>query len=203
MFEQCFQRIFTTVAPICLVLVFAGFSVRAQDVKKAAVDKVTERIEGAQKQAEDEKDKKELYAKLKERLTGVKFIGQFTMIGQEKNSPKPEEYHILSVDKMEKGDFWRLSFRVKYGGKDVVVPGVPFEIKWAGRTPVITVDGMFIPPLGTFDARVLIRRNMYSGTWGHNQIRGHLFGRIEKLSDDEIESGKKQLAEIMGAGDDN
>ena len=73
-----------------------------------------------------------------------------------------------------------LKVRIKYGGKDVTVPLPPMDIKWAGSTPVITVDQMTIPGMGTFDARVLIRKGKYSGTWSHNDVGGHMFGTIEK-----------------------
>ncbi len=136
----------------------------------------------------------ELYDKLERYLSGAKFVGKFTMTGREANAPAAEEYHILSAKKGEHGDQWLLKVRIKYGGKDMTVPLPPMDIKWAGETPVITVDQMTIPGMGTFDARVLIRKGKYSGTWTHNEVGGHLFGTIEKGAAEEKSeaSGEKQ-----------
>ena len=51
-------------------------------------------------------------------------------------------------------------------------------IYWAGKTPVITVDNLKVPGLGTFDARVVINNDKYAGTWKHGDVGGHLFGKI-------------------------
>lgn len=142
-------------------------------------------------QSTSDEEQRQLFKKLESHLTGAKLIGQFTMDGQRDESPKPEEYHILSAKKMDQGDYWLLTVRIKYGGKDRTVPNLPFEIKWAGRTPVITVDRMLVPGFGTFDARVVIRRDKYAGTWAHDNVGGHLFGRIERLSEAELKQGTK------------
>ena len=60
---------------------------------------------------------------------------------------------------------------------DLTVP-VPVQVKWAGKTPVITVDKVSIPGLGTFSARVLLDNDRYAGTWSHDEKGGHLFGEI-------------------------
>ena len=124
--------------------------------------------------------RQDLYKKLERYLSGSKFVGRFTMTGKEDQAPAAEEYHILSAKKAVEGDKWLLKVRIKYGGKDLTVPLPPMDIKWAGETPVITVDQMTIPGMGTFDARVLIRKGKYSGTWSHDDVGGHLFGTIEK-----------------------
>jgi len=54
---------------------------------------------------------------------------------------------------------------------------------WSGNTPVITLDNLWIPGMGTFSARVLIHQGRYAGTWSHGDKGGHLFGRIEKAAD--------------------
>ena len=79
----------------------------------------------------------------------------------------------------EAGDSWALTSRIKYGDVDLTVP-VPVQVKWAGKTPVITVDSVKIPGLGTFSARVLLDRARYAGTWSHDEKGGHLFGVIER-----------------------
>jgi hypothetical protein len=59
---------------------------------------------------------------------------------------------------------------------------VPIDLKilWSGNTPVITLDNLWIPGMGKFSARVLIHDGRYSGTWSHDAIGGHLFGKIVK-----------------------
>ena len=129
---------------------------------------------------------KKLHDKFQQNLSGTKFVGQFTVTGMESEKPREEEYTITSVKKLPKDDLWEITSRIKYGDHDVTVPMV-MAVKWAGKTPVITVDQMFVPGLGTFDARVLLRKDKYAGTWAHGKVGGHLFGRIEK-----IEESKKQ-----------
>ena len=123
------------------------------------------------------------YRNFKERLSGTKLTGKFTMTGQSDRDPTPETYEILEVEKLEKGDFWRITARIKYGDNDVTVP-LAIQVKWAGNTPVMTVDSLFVPGLGTFDARVVFRKNKYAGTWAHGEVGGHLFGTFEKVTSD-------------------
>lgn len=120
-------------------------------------------------------------AKLASYLTGTRWTGQFTITGDNERPPAPEYYEILEASKGENGDYWNLVARIQYGDKDATLPLPPIEIKWAGETPVITVDRVMIPGFGTFDARVLIRKGQYAGTWSHDQVGGHLFGKIEKI----------------------
>ena len=118
-------------------------------------------------------------------LTGTKWTGMFTTTGEETKPAAEEKYEIIEAKKADDGDNWNLVARIQYGGKDVTLPLPTMEIKWAGETPVITVDKMVIPGMGTFDARVLIRKGQYAGTWAHGKVGGHLFGKIEKIQLDE------------------
>ena len=127
--------------------------------------------------------------RLAEYLTGVKMTGNFTVTGREKQTLTPEEYFIVSAEKQADGDWWKLTARIKYGKHDVTVP-MAMEIKWAGETPVITVDQMIVPGMGTFDARVLIRKGSYAGTWAHDEVGGQLFGSIEKMTDAELKEAQ-------------
>jgi len=126
----------------------------------------------------------ELNKKLAADLTNVKFIGSFTVTGKEAEVPKEEEYTITSALKLPEPDLWLLKARIKYGETDKVVP-IPLEIKWAGDTPIITLTNLEIPGLGTFTSRVIIYEGRYAGTWQHGDVGGHLFGRIEKLPEDD------------------
>jgi len=120
----------------------------------------------------------ELFAKFTKLLTGAKLRGQFTLDGKPLNDLRDEAYDIDKVEKLPDGDLWALTTRIKYGKHDVTVP-IAIEVKWAGNTPVLTMDNMTIPGLGTFSARVVLHQDKYAGTWQHDEAGGHLFGKIE------------------------
>lgn len=147
-----------------------------------------------------EKRMQELLKAFEKRMSSSKLIGQFTITGMENEKPRIEEYHILSVRKLEKGDYWELKARIKYGDHDITWP-IQVEVKWAGGTPVITVDRLTIPRLGTFDARVLIRKQQYAGTWSHDAVGGHMFGRIEKLTEEDLKNQPSRKKKTEGADD--
>lgn len=112
-------------------------------------------------------------------LTGAKFLGSFSVDSKGFGALKEEAYTISKCEKLPEADMYRLTARVKYGDTDGDFP-MDLQILWAGNTPVITLDNVWIPGLGTFSARVLILNGRYSGTWDHDAVGGHLFGRIEK-----------------------
>ena len=61
---------------------------------------------------------------------------------------------------------------------------------------MITIDRVTFPGFGTFDARVLIRKGKYAGTWAHSGGKGgHLFGTIEKMDPEEVKAKTDQLKE--------
>lgn len=126
----------------------------------------------------DAAKQKERIVKLEKFLTGAKLMGQFTVTGKDGKPPAKEEYSISGARKLDEGDTWLITSRIKYGDKDVTVP-VPLEILWAGETPVMTLDKVTIPGMGTFDARVIIHDGHYAGTWRHDAVGGLLFGTIE------------------------
>lgn len=115
----------------------------------------------------------------KKLVTNVKLSGHFTLDGAEETKLEREEYAITGAMKIGNGDFWAVTSRITYGDVDLTVP-VPVQVKWAGNTPVITVDSVKIPGLGTFSARVLLDGARYAGTWSHDEKGGHLFGVIER-----------------------
>lgn len=119
---------------------------------------------------------KKLHAKFKNLLTGAKLSGQFTIDGKPMNDLHEETYEIEKVEKLE-GDTWVITARIKYGKNDLSFP-VPLEVKWAGTTPVLTLDNMTIPGFGTFGARVVFHKDKYAGTWQHDDVGGHMFGKI-------------------------
>lgn len=145
-----------------------------------------------QAQESDSSETAALHAKLAKYLSGTKWTGQFTVTG--KDETRTEHYEILSAEKNEVGDFWNLVARIKYGDHDQTLPLPPIEIKFADKTPVITIDEVAFPGFGTFDARVLIRRGKYAGTWAHSGGKGgHLFGTIEPMDAKEVKEKTDQL----------
>lgn len=118
----------------------------------------------------------ELIAKLEKYLSGATLKGRYTVLGRDV-PPADEEYTIQSAKKLPEGDLWLLEARIKYGKWDLTVP-LTLSIKWADKTPVITVEKLTIPAMGTFSARVLFNNEMYSGTWSHDEVKGQLFGQV-------------------------
>jgi len=111
-------------------------------------------------------------------LTGAKFVGHFTHDGVTSDDLKSEEYTISKCEKLPADSMYRLTVRIKYGEIDSELP-LELKIVWAENTPVIYLDGLTIPGMGTFGARVVIHQGRYAGTWQHDEEGGHLFGRIE------------------------
>ena len=91
-----------------------------------------------------------LFKKFESTLTNAVLTGQFTIVGKE---------------------------RIKYGKRDVTLP-MPIPVKWVGDTPVISLDKLTLPGLGTFSAHVVIDGKKYAGTWSHGKVGGHMFGTI-------------------------
>lgn len=116
--------------------------------------------------------------RLAEYLNGCKFVGKFTLDGQD--AAKTEEYTISKCEKLPEADMYRLTARIKYGDIDSELP-LELPIRWSANTPVITLDHFWIPAMGTFSARVLLHGDRYAGTWQHGDKGGHMFGKIEKL----------------------
>ena len=117
------------------------------------------------------------FAAFTKAMTNVKLVGRFTIAGDDDKDPIRDEYTISSVAKVGDADLWIVSARIRYGSVDLTVP-VPVEVKWAGKTPVITLDNVTIPGLGTFSSRVVIDGPLYAGTWQHDAVGGHMFGKI-------------------------
>ena len=105
--------------------------------------------------------------------------GSFTMTGKhEQEGLAPETYEIKSLDKMADGK-WRFMVRINYHNTDVTVP-LFLEVKWASDTPMIYVDKIFVPGIGTYSARVIFHDKRYAGTWNGDGYGGHLFGKVER-----------------------
>ncbi len=119
------------------------------------------------------------FAELEKTLTGVTLVGHSTTTGDEEIKLEPERYELKSV-KHVGDDQWLFEARIRYGEHDVTLP-LTLPIRWAGDTPVITVDKMGFPGLGTYTARVMIYADHYAGFWSGGDHGGHLFGVIERV----------------------
>jgi hypothetical protein len=171
---------------ICLTVAVMIFSVSPLLAGQDDTPKEKPPAEAAEKTGDENKpddkstdDQAARFESFKTMLSGVDLVGHFTVVGKEDQAPKEERYSIQSVTKVGEGDVWLFLARIQYGGKDVTLP-LPLAVKWAGDTPVITLSKVTIPGLGAFDARVVLHDDKYAGTWRHDKVHGHLFGRIEK-----------------------
>lgn len=110
-------------------------------------------------------------------LTGSTWTGTFTIDGQP-NAKHDESYAIESAEK-QTGSLWLLKSRMKFGDVDATVP-VPITIVWADETPMMQLKKVTLPGLGTFSCRILIDGDRYAGTWQHDAVGGHMFGKITR-----------------------
>jgi hypothetical protein len=132
----------------------------------------------------------EQVAALEKLMSRATMVGHFTVTGGGEGNEldagggklTEERYELGEVKRLESGD-WLIQSRIRYGDHDVTIP-LTLPIRWAGDTPVICVDDMPIPGLGTFTARVMIYRGHYAGFWTGADHGGHLFGVIEPAEED-------------------
>lgn len=133
----------------------------------------------AEKESKPAPSQEELEKKFAETMSGATLVGRFTTRDQQGEQPlKEDRYTLGKVYKLPNG-LWSFETRIQYGQHDVKVP-LALEVKWAGSTPVITLDNVLVPGLGTFNSRVLVHGDEYAGTWSGGDHGGHLFGRITK-----------------------
>lgn len=126
-------------------------------------------------------NQQELEAELAERLTGATLHGFFTITGRAdegKPTLRGERYDLIEVRKLE-GNSWLFKSRIRYGDHDVTLP-MTLPVEWAGDTPVVVVDNLGFPGLGTYSARVMFHKSHYAGHWSGGDHGGHLFGTIER-----------------------
>lgn len=133
--------------------------------------------------------------KLKESLQGAIFEGTWQMTGEgglagaaPLSGAHHEKYAISNALKGA-GDNWVITARIQFAEKDVQIP-VPVRIIWAGNTPVITLDEMALPLLGSYSARVMIHEGFYSGIWYSKakNYGGVMSGRIRKATAADVEA---------------
>ena len=159
---------------ICATAIGEEPSADATENADAAKEEVTAKVE-----TPSADDIAEMHAAFGSLMKKSALVGTFTIDGDDKGKEIAERYEISKIVKQSQGDYWNFFARIKYGKHDVTLP-IPVEVKWAAKTPVITVDNLTIPGMGTFDARVLISDNKYAGTWRHGKVGGLMYGKIEK-----------------------
>ncbi len=121
---------------------------------------------------------------LQEILQDTTLVGHFTVDGKPMTELTEERYDIKKVEPIEgEPNLWTIESRIQYKKNDVTLPLV-LRVEWAEKTPVIVMDRVIVPGLGSFSARVVFDNGKYAGTWAHDgdgrSVGGHLFGRIEK-----------------------
>lgn len=110
-------------------------------------------------------------------LRNAVFVGRWCLLKDGKMGPaKNEKYTIHSAKKISDTQ-WVISSRMQWGDKDITVP-IPVYVFWAGDTPVITLDKLWIPGAGTYSARVMVYDDSYAGTWSGPNYGGLLNGVI-------------------------
>lgn len=148
----------------------------ATDKKPDGTTTETAKPEGSDPKASEQEA---LEAKFKTTLTNATMSGRWCLIKDGQLTPEqPDKYTIVGVNKLF-GERWLIRARIQYGGKDITAP-VPVRVKWAGDTPVITVDDVGIPGSSTYSARVVIYDDSYAGTWSGPNLRGLLSGMITR-----------------------
>ena len=124
----------------------------------------------------------ELEAKFKKTLTDATMVGTWYLVTDGKaGEPTADKYTITGATKLF-GENWLIHARVQYGKADFTAP-FPVKVKWAGDTPVITLDEVGIPGGAKFSARVLIYGGTYAGTWsggGHGGLMSGVMGKVKE-----------------------
>lgn len=120
-------------------------------------------------------------AAFSELLTNAQLVGFFTMRGQ--GSDLAEDSYTLTRVTKKEGDLWTFEAKVEYGRTAIPIK-IDLPVKWAGDTPVISVDEMSFPLLGTYSARVLFHDGEYAGTWSGDGYGGQMFGRVVPVEDE-------------------
>jgi len=163
---------------VVTLLAVASPAARAQDSKPTTQDKAQPAETKPPAPAKPKLSQEELEAKFKATMTKATLSGRWCGIKDGKLTPEKEDkYTIIGASKLG-NDAWLIHARIQYGQRDFTVP-LPVQVKWAGDTPVITVDNMTMPGGGnSYSARVLVYDKTYAGTWSGGDHAGLLNGII-------------------------
>lgn len=148
------------------------------DFRRALADEKPVVADSATVDAKQQAEREEAFAKM---LSGATLEGSFTQTGPGGDPKKldREKYTLGEVKKVA-GNVWLFPARIEYGGKDVTLP-IMLPVHWAGDTPVVVVDTVDLPGLGSVSARVLFFAGHYAGYWKHGEHSGNLFGLIHSV----------------------
>jgi len=113
-----------------------------------------------------------------DRMRDVSLVGSFTTTGKDDGPARADRYDISSVEKVGE-DLWRFNANMQCCGINGAVP-VVVPLRWVGDTPMITMTDTSLPGIGTFTVRLFFYGDRYAGTWQHDDVGGHMSGRIEK-----------------------
>ena len=86
--------------------------------------------------ADVDKATEERYRVFKEKMSGTRLTGKFTVTGMEGRDPITEQYDILEVEKLPQDDYWRLKARIKYQRSRPDRPNCnPGSVGWQHASP--------------------------------------------------------------------
>jgi hypothetical protein len=111
-----------------------------------------------------------------ESMTNVTLTGFFTV--GDTGETHEDKYTIGKIAKIGP-DLWNFDASIKYGTREFKAT-VQVPVKWAGDTPVLTMESYLIKGQGVYSARILVFNGMYAGTWGAQTHGGKMFGKIVK-----------------------
>ncbi len=111
-----------------------------------------------------------------ESMTNVTLTGFFTV--GDAGETHEDRYTIGKITKIGEG-LWNFDASIKYGEREFKAT-VQVPVKWAGDTPVLTLESYLIKGQGVYSARILVFNGMYAGTWGAQSHGGKMFGKIVK-----------------------
>jgi hypothetical protein len=117
-------------------------------------------------------------AAFQQMMNNAVMSGSYSVNGSGK--PPGADHYTLGPVTKGSGENWTFTATIEYAGHHLPLP-IDLPVKWAGDTPVITVDHVSIPTLGTFNARVMIFGDQYVGVWGvaNGKHGGQMWGHIE------------------------
>ena len=110
-------------------------------------------------------------------MSNATLEGSFNVKGSDA-APKADKYKLGEVARKD-GDQWVINATMQFAGREISVP-IQLPVKWAGDTPVITVDNVGIPGHGSYNARVMIFGDEYVGIWSNTAGThgGQMWGRV-------------------------
>lgn len=115
---------------------------------------------------------------LQRTLTGATLSG-FVARAEHGKSPRIDVAVLIErVAKSKAIHDWTLDVVVAPDG-DARKYSVTCDVRWAGPTPVLTINRADLPGIGQFSAKLIIHNCLVAGTWVHDDLRGHAWGMVD------------------------